>query len=311
MIEKSGNFTAGWRHYEWRFEVTDKHFIKQPDLRCIEWQGEDIAESTLTVIGEQGFGDIIHFSRYIPDLRNRCRSITFCCPPALTKIFKDLPGIDHFQDRDKPWRLQTDYHVHLLSLPRIFNTTIDSIPSQVPYVSADPVAVEAWRDRLKPETMNIGLVWGGNPDQAENIDRSCPIENLLPLTKIPGTTFYSLQKGESKDQLLELDSSQHGIIDYTDELDDFADTAALVKALDLVITVDTSVAHLVGALNHPVWTLLWFAHCWRYLQKREDSPWYPSMRLFRQSSIGNWPSVVDQVSEALFVMLKEKTGTNV
>ena len=130
----------------------------------------------------------------------------------------------------------------------------------------------------------------------------------MPLTEIPDTTFYSLQKGEPKDQLLEMATSPNKIVDYTDELEDFADTAALVKALDLVITVDTSVAHLAGALNHPVWTMLWFAHCWRYLQKRDDSPWYPSMRLFRQPDIGDWSSAVEQVAIALTEKVKEKTS---
>ncbi|GMR05680.1 MAG: tetratricopeptide repeat protein [Gammaproteobacteria bacterium] len=304
---KSGEFAAGWRHYEWRFEVTDKHFIKLPNLNCIEWHGEQISGASLTVIGEQGYGDIIHFARYIPELKKRCRSITFCCAPSLTRLFKDLPGIDHFVDREQTWTLKTDYHVYLLSLPNIFNTILETIPSQVPYVSADPVAVESWKARLNSETMNIGIVWGGNPDQIENIDRSCPVEVLLPLTEIPGTTFYCLQMGESRDQLLDLSLSEHRIVDYTEELEDFADTAALVKALDLVITIDTSVAHLAGALNHPVWTILWFAHCWRYLQKREDSPWYPSMRLFRQPSIGDWQSVIQQVSDALRIKVKERS----
>ncbi|MCK5361005.1 MAG: glycosyltransferase family protein, partial [Gammaproteobacteria bacterium] len=301
---KSGNFVAGWRHYEWRFEVTDKHFIKLPNLYCIEWHGEDISESSLTVIGEQGYGDIIHFVRYIPELRKRCSSITFICAPGLTRLLRDLPGIDHILNRDQPWSLETDHYVHLLSLPRIFNTTLESIPSKVPYVSASSVAVDSWKSRLNPEKMNIGIVWGGNPDQVENTDRSCPLESFMPLTEIPGTEFYSLQKGEPQKQLLALSSTSSKVIDYTDELEDFADTAALVKALDLVITVDTSVAHLSGALNQPVWTMLWFAHCWRYLQVREDSPWYSSMRLFRQSSIGDWSSVIDQVA----VALKEKVN---
>ena len=304
---KSGDFSGGWRHYEWRFEVTGKHFIKLPNLRCIEWHGENISGATLTVIGEQGYGDIIHFSRYIPELKKRCDSITFCCAPALTRLFKDLPGIDHFVDRDQPWALETDYYVHLLSLPKVFNTTLESIPSRVPYVSVDQAAVKFWKSRLNKETMNIGIVWGGNPDQIENSDRSCPVETLIPLTEIPGTAFYSLQKGEPRNQLLKLSTTPSRIVDYTDELEDFADTASLVKALDLVITVDTSVAHLAGALNHPVWTMLWFAHCWRYLQKREDSPWYPSMRLFRQTNIGDWSSVVEQVALALSEKVKDKT----
>lgn len=304
---KSGAFTAGWRHYEWRFEVTKTHFIKLPNLRSIEWQGESIADASLTVIGEQGLGDILHFARYIPELRKHCRRIIFCCPPSLKRLFRDLTGIDQFQDRDKPWQLETEYHVHLLSVPKVLNTTLETIPSQVPYVSADPDEVTSWKSRLNPETLNIGIVWGGNPEQIEDIDRSCPLSEFLPLTEIPGTTFYSLQKGEAREQLLQLPKSQHTIIDYTDELEDFADTAALVKALDLVISIDTSVAHLAGALNHPVWTILWFAHCWRYLQKIEDSPWYPSMRLFRQPAIGDWSSVIQRVAEALVLKSTERS----
>jgi hypothetical protein len=214
------------------------------------------------------------------------------------RLLEGFDGIDELVDRTRPWQIQCDFHVHLLSLPHVFGTTLDTIPGSVPYLFADDKVVQSWRARLDQTTVNVGLAWCGNPDQAENAYRSCPLSSLEPLWGVGGVTYYSLQKGAGAEELGKLPVPAP-IVDYTDELTDFADTAALIRALDLVITVDTSVAHLAGALNAPVWTMLWFAHCWRYLQTREDSPWYPSMRLFRQPTIGDWPGVVARVRREL------------
>jgi len=298
VLLKSGRFDAGWRHYEWRFEATKGHYTGALDLAHPEWTGAPFREKTLLVRGEQGLGDIIHFVRYLSLVKPLGGRVVLTGSPLLKRLLGNTPGIDKFIGYDEPEVSEFDFHVPLLSLPRIFCANLNSIPGTVPYVSADELEVENWRRRLDSTQFNVGLAWAGNPDQAENRHRSCPLTALAPLGRIEGATFYSLQKGDGADQL---ENPPEGLrlIDYTEELGDLADTAALMKALDLVITIDTAPAHLAGALAKPVWTMLWFAHCWRYLQDREDSPWYPTMRLFRQPRIGDWDSVVSRVAEAL------------
>ncbi len=310
VLLKAGRMREGWRHYEWRFEVTGNHFNPHPDLYHPEWKGQPIDDRTLMVIGEQGLGDIIHFVRYLRFLRGKCRRIVLACAPSLISLLEGLEEIDEFVDRSRPWSVSCDYYIHLLSLPRIFDTSPENIPCDVPYLFADENKTAYWRNRLSTDQFNVGLVWGGNPEQAENEYRSCPLSVLERLGDIDGVRYYSLQKGAGAEQL-KTEGNALNITDFTDELDDFSDTAALVKALDLVITVDTSVAHLAGAVNAPVWTMLWFAHCWRYLQNRIDSPWYPSMRLFRQPSIGDWPSVVDEVATELIKLVARQKKSDV
>lgn len=308
VLLKAGDMRAGWRHYEWRFEVSGNHFNPHPDLHHPEWKGQPIEDKTLMVIGEQGLGDIIHFVRYMRLLKGKCRKIVFSCSPSLIPLLSGMKEIDEFVDRTQPWHVTCDYYIHLLSLPRVFNTSVETIPGDVPYVFAEPGKTKSWRRRMQKDQFNVGLVWSGNPDQAENDHRSCPLQELELLGDVTGVCYYSLQKGAGADQLKSPGVSLD-IIDHTEELEDFSDTAALVQALDLVITIDTSVAHLAGALNAPVWTMLWFAHCWRYLHGRTDTPWYPSMRLFHQPAIGDWSSVVAEVRSALSELVEARART--
>jgi hypothetical protein len=185
-----------------------------------------------------------------------------------------------------------------MSLPLAFQTGLQTIPAAVPYVHPDPAQAQAWRQRLAGDTRRIGLVWGGNPNQQRDRLRSIPLELLLPLLKVPGTTFYSLQVGPWGEQVKQV-RPDTPLIDLASDLTDFADTAAVIANLDLVISADTSVAHLTGAMGKPVWILLNKGCDWRWLLDRDDSPWYPSARLFRQSTVGAWPEVVNQVEHAL------------
>jgi hypothetical protein len=188
-----------------------------------------------------------------------------------------------------------DLHCPLLSLPLAFGTDIASIPADVPYLSADPERVAKWRQRLLPVTgRRVGLVWAGNPAQREDRHRSIPLASLAPLAEIPGVSFVSLQKGRSGTV-----PSGMRLLDWTDELQDYADTAALVEALDLVISVCTGVAHLAGALGRPVWLMNRFDPYFAWLVERSDSPWYPTLRQFRQAAPGQWPAVIGSVRDAL------------
>jgi hypothetical protein len=191
-----------------------------------------------------------------------------------------------------------------MSLPRAFSTTVATIPSEVPYLTADPLQVEGWRRRLAElRNIRVGLVWAGSPrpdqPEANRVDRrrSVTLEHFAKLADVPGVSFVSLQKGPAASQTRS--SPDLLIHDWTDELDDFADTAALIEALDLVISVDTSVVHLAGALGKPVWLLNRFDTCWRWLLDRDDTPWYPTLRQFRQPKPGDWDSVILDVRAAL------------
>ena len=188
----------------------------------------------------------------------------------------------------------------MLSLPRAFGTTLASIPRNVPYLQADAREVEKWRGRLAEDasSIKVGLSWAGRPEHKNDRNRSMPLARFAPLAQVPGVRFYSLQKGEAAAQAKAPPAGME-LIDWTEELNDFADTAALIANLDLVISVDTAVVHLAGAMGKPVWTLLPFAPDWRWLLDRQDSPWYPTMRLFRQPSIGDWDSVMQRVAGAL------------
>ncbi|MDH3464362.1 MAG: tetratricopeptide repeat-containing glycosyltransferase family protein [Gammaproteobacteria bacterium] len=297
---KLGRLAEGWDDYE--FRQSDASFEL---FRCsgrARWDGSDFCGKTLLVYGEQGIGDVIHFSRYLPMVAERGGQIVFMCDASLHSLFERNTAVHRLVDKCKTpeaiERIHYDVQIPLLSLPRVFGTTLESIPRVTPYLRADSSKVDAWRGQLEKERITVGLVWAGNPGQKDNKYRSCPLSALAPLAAVDGSAFYSIQVGPAAEQL-QGGPKQLKIIDFTEELRDFGDTAALIEALDLVITVDTATAHLAGALGKPVWTMLWFAHCWRYLQNRTDSPWYPSMRLFRQPRHGDWDSVVGQIANAL------------
>jgi tetratricopeptide (TPR) repeat protein len=293
----SGQFEEGWAENEYRWQV--KGLPARP-RNCIEpqWNGEDLRGWTILLDPEQGYGDVIHMIRYVPEIVSRGGRVIVMCYAELVRLLRDVPGIEQiFSSSPLP---AFDVHCPILSLPRVFGTRLDSIPAKIPYLKADPAIAEAWDKKLGPRTsrLRVGLVWAGQPTHNRDGERSIPLSRFAPLAEAGGVTFYSLQKGEAASQASHPPPGME-LIDLTADVGDFADTAGLISHLDLIVTVDTAVAHLAGAMGKPVWMLLTFVPDWRWLLDREDSPWYPTMRLFRQSVRGEWDDVVKRVAEAL------------
>jgi tetratricopeptide (TPR) repeat protein len=307
-----GDFARGWAQYEWRRRLdpplTFRSFA-QP-----LWTGQqDIAGKTLFIHHEQGHGDTIQFCRYATLARARGARVVVSVPNQLRELLTTLgPGIDIIGGDEDP--RDFDYHCPMMSLPLAFGTTLETIPAHVPYLGADPARIVRWQGRLAGlAAFRVGLCWAGAPrrhlQRAHAIDRrrSIALAQYAPLGAIPGVGFVSLQKGDAAAEAVTPPSGLT-LHDWTHELRDFADTAALIAALDLVITVDTSVAHLAGALGKSVWVLNRFDACWRWLTDRTDSPWHPTARLWRQPEAGDWESVVAQVAVALRSLIGEVCG---
>ncbi|WP_144152948.1 tetratricopeptide repeat protein [Paraburkholderia sp. BCC1885] len=291
-----GDFTRGWAEYEWRIQDPGGEqrgrVFKEP-----LWQGhESLDGRTILVHAEQGFGDTLQFSRYAELLRARGANVVLEVQPALGSLMASLRSVVQVVVAGEPLP-QFDFHCPLLSLPFAFQTDLHSIPNQTPYLYSDAALVERWEALLGPkQRRRVGLAWSGNPAHLNDRHRSIPLSTLMPLLEMD-VEWISLQKGVREQDLAVLDGSP--IRSFGDEIRDFSDTAALVQLLDLVISVDTSAAHLAGALNRPVWVLLPEPPEWRWMRDREDSPWYPSARLFRQSTPGDWRGVVDKVRTAI------------
>lgn len=297
----SGNFKEGWQGYEWRWKLGD--LAVKPKFDKPQWDGSDINGKTILIYTEQGFGDTIQFIRYIPLIANRGAKVIVECEKELIALLQNIEGVYNILQKGSSLP-EFDFHCPLLSLPLIFKTTVENIPSQIPYLKVDLELSKKWQDKiLNNSKLNVGLTWAGNPELRRDYNRSCTFETFSQLLKIPDINFYSLQKGDSSYQIL-INLEGLNILDYTEEFNDFADTAGFIENLDLVISVDTAVAHLAGALGKTVWTLLPFVPDWRWMLDREDSPWYPTMRLFRQPSIGDWKSVIERVEEELRKFIK-------
>jgi tetratricopeptide (TPR) repeat protein len=299
----TGNFDAGWRLYEWRSKTKD--YLKRPStLDQPLWLGqsefgglEGIAGKTILVHSEQGLGDIIQFARYLPLLADRGARVVFELPAALPGVLQGLPGVSEFVVKGQALPA-ADFHCPLLSLPLAFNTTLESIPSPASYLKADAQKVKQWSEHLGPKSRpRIGLVWSGNPQHKNDHNRSVPLQLLL--SHLPQRfDWVSLQREIREDDQQTLENHLW-VRQFGTELEDFTDTAALCALMDLVISVDTSVAHLSGALGRPTWILLPYLPDWRWLLDRDDSPWYLSAKLYRQSTAGQWDLVVKQVAHAL------------
>jgi tetratricopeptide (TPR) repeat protein len=291
-----GDLKRGWEQYEWRWKV--------PPLRPLRhaakplWQGEpDIAGKTILLHAEQGLGDAIHFCRYATLVHERGATVFLELQAPLKSLLASVRGVARVIGRDDPTP-DFDIHAPLLGVPRFFGTSWEQIPAAVPYLSAEPAAIARWREKLNagPE-LKVGVAWSGNPKQGGDRKRSIPIERLLPMLSVPGIRWYGLQVGERAADLARLPPGM--VSDLSPELSDFAETAAVMANLDLVIGVDTSVAHFAGALGRPGWIMLAFVPAWQWLLDREDSPWYPTLRLFRQPRPGDWESVVARVTAEL------------
>ena len=289
-----GELRSGWEKYESRLKVGvgEDRKLTQP-----QWKGEPLAGARILLFAEQGFGDTLQFVRFVPEVAARGGEVVLEVQPGLHRLLTGTEGASKVIRRGDALPEFT-WQCSLLSLPLAFGTELNTIPATVPYVNPDASLVEAWRLRLEGNTRRIGLVWSGNPSMERNRLRSIPLDMLLPVMKTPGTTFYSLQVGPGSEQAKQLPSDTR-LIDLAPELRDFVDTAAVVANLDLVISVDTSVAHLAGAMGKPVWILLNKGCDWRWFLGREDSPWYPTARLFRQATPGEWQEVVNCVEKEL------------
>jgi tetratricopeptide (TPR) repeat protein len=291
----TGNFKTGWEEWEWGLRSWRPEFNRGVSKSI--WDGSDFSGKTLLLHAEGGFGDAIHFIRYVPMIAQRGGIIMLECQRELASLLGQVPGIERVIVRGEALP-KFDFHIQLQSLPRIFKTELATIPASVPYLAASPQIAQVWAERLhaEPESLlKVGLVWAGSNAIGED-QRSRALDIFTPLGAIPGVRFYSLQKGPDARQPV---PSGLLLMDYTSDLHDFADLAGLIANLDLVISVDTSVAHLAGALARPVWTLIPHKCDFRWLLEREDSPWYPTMRLFRQKKDQPWNALVIRIAKEL------------
>ncbi|BBA38636.1 MULTISPECIES: tetratricopeptide repeat protein [Burkholderia] len=296
----TGDFDAGWRLHEARWDAADVMLHRRHADRPL-WTGDEpLAGRTLLLHAEQGYGDTLQFCRYANLAHDAGATVIVEAPAALGELLGTLRGVSRVVTEGQPMPA-FDLQCPLMSLPYAFRTTLDTVPADVPYLRADARRRDAWAQRLDamspPGRLRIGLVWSGNPRHANDENRSIPFAALLPLVAAHDATFVSLQP-----QIRARDAdafAASGVLSFADTLTDFSETAALVGTLDLVISVDTSVAHLAGALGRPVWLLLPRVPDWRWLLGRDDCPWYPSARLFRQARPGDWPAVIGRVADAL------------
>jgi Tetratricopeptide repeat len=294
-----GDFENGWVEYEWRWKLKKAAPCPHPQPA---WDGKPLPEGTVLLWAEQGLGDTIQFVRYAALVKERVGRVVLDCPAPLRALLAACPGVDGLvgSGAEGP---TPDFQAPLMSLPRLLGTMPDSIPSSVPYLFAEASQKEVWRGRVGGgRELKVGIAWQGNPKYAGDRYRSIRLEQFRPLASVPGIHLFSLQKGPGSEQLAELavGTEPFALTDLGAQITgDFRETAAAVSNLDLVVAVDTSVAHLAGALGIPVWVLLPFNSDWRWLLNREDSPWYPSAGLFRQTRWGDWEGVFARVAEAL------------
>ncbi|MBW7968443.1 tetratricopeptide repeat protein [Bradyrhizobium sp. BR 10289] len=296
----NGDLAGGFEAYRWRRKCRTLS-DGDPTFTEPEWRGEPLQGRTVLLFAEYGLGDALHFVRYVPMVTAMGGKTILQVQPALAGLLRQLPDVTVIPRGETLPAF--DLQLPLMSLPRVFGTTLDTIPADIPYLHPDPAKLARWRAALADVTaLKVGVVWAGNARHKGDRQRSLSAEAVLPRLVMPGVQLYSLQKEPRPGDGEVLAALGTDIIDLAPALGDFADTAAAVAALDLVIAVDTSVAHLAGALGRPVWMLTPYALDWRWLRDREDSPWYPTMRLFRQRAPREWDDPLMRISAALAVL---------
>ncbi len=304
-----GRLADAWQYFDFRW-LAEPQLSLRPQFGRPVWTGQDLQGKTILLHVEQGMGDVIQYVRYARMVKALGATVFLVTGKALGKLMHGVPGVDRLLGPGEA-SPDFDFYVHLLSLPKIFGTDLDSIPAQVPYLSSDPERLRDARAAVEREAagkLTVGLIWSGSAANAYNLRRACPLEALAPLFEIPGLRWFSLQRaGES---LATGDADADVPLALLEQRNDMAGTAALVDALDLVISVDTSIAHLAGALGKPVWLLLPRIPHWTWLDDRDDSPWYPTMRLFRQPERGAWGPVVEQMKAALERVLRDGAASS-
>ncbi len=292
-----GEFHRGWNEFVQYLRLPERRkAMSDPYLdRVPLWDGTPFRAGRLVISRDQGLGDFVQMMRYFPMVKARGGEVVVDAAQPVARLAQGYAGIDEVRvvrDVERP-RKDVDLHVPLMCLPHMFGTDLTSIPSTVPYLSADPALMRRWAPRLAgDQCIRVGIAWAGNAVHHDDRRRSCRLEDLAPLGTIDGVAWFSLQKGRDEREAACTDLR---LTRLGPEIEDCADVAAVVALLDLVITVDTAVAHIAGALGKPVWVLLPFVPDWRWMLEREDTPWYPTMRLFRQGSDRGWAPVIERV----------------
>jgi Tfp pilus assembly protein PilF len=284
---QAGDFERGWPEYEWRLKTGE---ITIPAFRQPAWDGSPLNGRTILSYADFGLGDSIQFIRYAPLVADRGGDVVVACPRPLARLFASCRGVSRVVEEGAAL---PDFDVYALikSLPGIFGTRLESIPANVPYFSADPVFIEKWHGELSSlDGFKVGIAWQGNPSYTRDRQRSFRLEQLEPLARVAGVRLVSCQNGFGSEQIASV-ADRFSVTDLGSRLGDFMDTAAALVNLDLVISADTSLAHLAGSVAVPVWVGLPFSPDWRWLLERDSSPWYPTMRLFRQKRWGDWDEV--------------------
>jgi tetratricopeptide (TPR) repeat protein len=296
-----GDFRLGWQKFEWRWDPEFKNFDKRKFDRP-RWDGSPLNGKRILIHAEQGLGDTIQFCRYVEMVASRGGRVVLEVPPQLVRLLSKLRGVDTLAITGNSLP-EYDFHCPLMSLPLVFGTELDTIPADIPYLPIDPIRIAQWRDKLGTHSsLRVGLTWAGNPRRhmpsvnAIDRQRSLQFTQLISLLDLPSIEFYSLQLGDDAASQL---NGHPRVVDHTPALTDFCETAALIANLDLVISVDTSVAHLAGAMGKPIWLLNRHNSCWRWMVDRNDTPWYPTMRIFRQPSLGDWENAIRDIRLAL------------
>lgn len=287
----------GWREFEMAYQLG---LHTMPHFRSPPWNGMRISQGRILLVADQGYGDAIQFARYIPQVAARCDGVVLGCSEPLAQLLAGIEGVDRVVTRYSDVADDCKTYCRLTGLPILFNTTLDTIPASIPYLTADLHKAAYWAECLKMQAgkLRVGIVWAGRTTHANDKKRSMSLDQWQPILDVPGVSFISLQKEIPESDVAAMAASK-GILSLGGELNDFSDTAALIQALDLVISVDTSVVHLAGALGKPAWVLLPFVPDWRWLYGREDSPWYPALRLFRQEALHDWHEPVERAAVEL------------
>ncbi|MBU0958073.1 MAG: tetratricopeptide repeat protein [Nanoarchaeota archaeon] len=291
----TGKFKEGWKEYENRFKKEKPSDVR--DFGKPKWDGSVLDGKRILVLCEQGFGDSIQFIRYVSLVKEKGGYVVLECKKELKKLFEKLNYIDEIVEKgDGVPVVDYDYYIYLMSLPGIVD--FESV-SKESYLKADSELVKKYKDKIKSDKFKIGIAWQGNSNQENDKNRSTKFENFKSLN-IPDVQLYSLQKGKGVEQI------DDSVVDLSDDINDFSDTAAIISNLDLVISVDSSVAHLAGALGKPVWTVLTFMPDWRYMLEKDDCVFYESMKLFRQKKQGDWKDVFEKVREGVVKLVNDK-----
>ncbi len=304
-----GELAEGWEEYEWRYQIPGAQALMPPTDRK-QWDGMPLGDATLLLVADQGFGDVIMFARYVPWVRGRCPNVAIACSAemraTLGRMFPDLPIHTN-------WGEIGGYAAFCAfsGLPRLHATTLASIPSRMPYLAPDPAKVAHWRTVLDAGVpkglMRIGIAWAGRPTHNNDHNRTTTLASFAPIAAVPGIVLLSLQKGEALKELAGW-KGPAPLVDVGSKLDSFEDTIAVIDQLDLIISVDTSINHFAGAMGRPAWVMIPFAPDWRWLTGRGDTPWYPSLRLFRHPATRRWDLVMAAVAAELQQHLAQRHG---